>query len=58
MRYECLKSNECFENFQKSGKKWLINVNEEPDMINTTLDNRRNLRHLGVLFGSPGSSKI
>ena len=27
-------------------KKWLINVSEEPDMINTTLDNRRNLRQV------------
>ena len=33
-------------------KKWLINVSEEPDMINTTLDNRRSLRQLivGVSF--------
>ena len=32
--------------------KWLINVSEEPDMINTTLDNRRSLRQLiiGVSF--------
>ena len=28
------------------GKKWLINVSEEPDMINTTLDNGRSLRQL------------
>ena len=27
-------------------KKWLINVSEEPDMINTTLDNARSLRQL------------
>ena len=27
-------------------KKWLINVSEEPDMINTTLDNGRSLRQL------------
>ena len=27
-------------------KKWLINVNEEPGMINTTLDNERSLRQL------------
>ena len=27
-------------------KKWLINVNEEPDMINITLDNGRSLRQL------------
>ena len=26
--------------------KWLINVSEEPDMINTTLDNGRSLRQL------------
>ena len=25
-------------------KKWLINVSEEPNMINTTLDNGRSLR--------------
>ena len=33
-------------------KKWLINVSEEPDMINTTLGNRRSLRQLiiGVSF--------
>ena len=33
-------------------KKWHINVNEEPDMINTTLDNGRSLRQLiiGVSF--------
>ena len=33
-------------------KKWLINVSEEPDMINTTLNNRRSLRQLiiGVSF--------
>ena len=30
-------------------KKWLINVSEEPDMINATLDNRRSLRQ--VLIG-------
>ena len=29
-------------------KKWLINVSEEPDMINTTLDNGRSLRQLIV----------
>ena len=27
-------------------EKWLINVSEEPDMINTTLDNRKSLRQL------------
>ena len=27
-------------------KKWLINVGEEPDIINTTLDNGRSLRQL------------
>ena len=27
-------------------KNWLINVSEEPDMTNTTLDNRRSLREL------------
>ena len=27
-------------------EKWLINVSEEPDMINTTLDNGRSLRQL------------
>ena len=27
-------------------KKWLINVNEESDMINVTLDNERSLRQL------------
>ena len=32
-------------------KKWLININEEPDMINTTLDNRRGLRHLIIGVG-------
>ena len=33
-------------------EKWLISVNEDPDMINTTLDNRRSLRQLiiGVSF--------
>ena len=33
-------------------KKWLINVSEEPDMINTTFDNGRCLRQLinGVSF--------
>ena len=33
-------------------KKWLINVSEEPDMINTTLDNGRSLGQLiiGVSF--------
>ena len=25
-------------------EKWLINVSDEPDMINTTLDNERSLR--------------
>ena len=29
-------------------KKWLINVSEEPDMINTTLDNGRSLRQLVI----------
>ena len=27
-------------------EKWFINVSEEPDMINTTLDNARSLRQL------------
>ena len=27
-------------------KNWLINVSEEPDMTNTTLDNGRSLRQL------------
>ena len=27
-------------------KNWLMNVSEEPDMTNTTLDNRRSLRQL------------
>ena len=27
-------------------KNWLINVSKEPDMTNTTLDNRRSLRQL------------
>ena len=27
-------------------KKWLINVSNEPDMINTTLDNGKSLRQL------------
>ena len=27
-------------------KKWFINVSQEPDMINTTLDNGRSLRQL------------
>ena len=33
-------------------KKWLINVSEEPDRINTTLDNGRSLGQLiiGVSF--------
>ena len=33
-------------------KKWLTNMSEEPDMINTTLDNGRSLRQLiiGVSF--------
>ena len=37
--------------FENEGK-WLINVSEESDMINITLDNRRSLRQLiiGVSF--------
>ena len=31
-------------------KKWLIKVSEELDMINTTLDNGRNLRQLIIAF--------
>ena len=27
-------------------EKWLINVSEEPDMVNTTLDTGRSLRQL------------
>ena len=27
-------------------EKWLINVSQEPDMINTTLDNGRSLKQL------------
>ena len=27
-------------------KKWLINVSEEPDMINSTLDNGRSVKQL------------
>ena len=30
-------------------EKWLINVSEEPDMINATLDNGRSLRQ--IMFG-------
>ena len=32
--------------FLKMGKKWLINVSEEPDIINSTPDNGRSLRQL------------
>ena len=32
----------------KNEEKWLINVGEEPDMINTTLDNGRSLRQLVI----------
>ena len=35
-----------FWKFSKMRKKWLINVSEEPDLINTTLDKRRSLRQL------------
>ena len=31
--------------FENEGK-WLINMSEEPDMINATLDNGRSLRQL------------
>ena len=31
--------------FENEGK-WLISVSEEPDMINTTLENGRSLRQL------------
>ena len=33
-------------------KKWLINVSEEPDIINVTLDDGRNLKPIiiGVSF--------
>ena len=37
-----VKSVKNFENEEK----WLINVCEEPDMINTTLDNGKSLRQL------------
>ena len=30
----------------KNEEKWLINVREEPDLINTTLDNGSSLRQL------------
>ena len=30
-------------------EKWLTNVSEEPDMINTILDNGRSLRQLSLL---------
>ena len=46
LRYECINSDKCFEKFSKMTKKWFINVSEEPDMINTTLDNGRSLRQL------------
>ena len=42
---ECLKSDKYFEIFEIE-EKWLINVSEESDMINTTLDNGRSLRQL------------
>ena len=36
-------------------KKWLINVREEPDMTNTTLDNGRSLKQfiigVSLFFG-------
>ena len=32
--------------FSKMMKNWLINVSEEPDMTNTTLDNRKILTQL------------
>ena len=38
-----------FENCPINGQKWLINVSEEPDMINVTLDNERSSNKF--LFG-------
>ena len=38
------KVRKVFCKFSKMRKKWLINVSEEPAMINTTLDNGRSLR--------------
>ena len=44
-------------------KKWLINVSEEPNMINATLDNGRSLKpifircHLFLLFQAIRKSK-
>ena len=35
----------------ENGEKWLINVSEEPDMINTTLDNKRSLGQLIIGVG-------
>ena len=31
-------------------QKWLINVSEEPDMINTTLDNERSLKQIFIRY--------
>ena len=42
------KVSKVFLKFWEMRKKWLINVSGEPDMINTTLDNRRSLRQLIV----------
>ena len=35
-----------FLKFSKMWKKWLINVSEESDMVNITLDNGRSFRQL------------
>ena len=43
-----LKSDKCFENCPKMWKKWLINVSEEPDMINATHDNGRSLKQVFI----------
>ena len=39
-------------------EKWLINVNKEPDMINTTLDIGRNLESLSWFLAGLNYSTI
>ena len=46
LRYECLKSDKVCRTFSKMRKEWLINVSEEPDMINIAFDNGKSSRQL------------
>ena len=50
MRYERLKSDKRFEDCPKCAKKWLINVSEEQDTRNTTVETGTSWKKILIQF--------